>query len=150
MIIYNIRKSRYADTLKASGVANRWNKNEEFVIYAGSSISLATIELIAHRSSIDIKSDYKVLFIKVDMIESDITEIKKEELPRNWTSIEAYPVLQEMGSHWYQSKGTLLLRVPSVLIPWEFNYLINLKHPDFSKKVSILSVEDFNWGDRLI
>ncbi|SFQ42232.1 hypothetical protein SAMN04515674_11833 [Pseudarcicella hirudinis] len=48
MLVYNIRKSKYADSLKASGVANRWNKDDEFVIYAGASISLSTLELVAH------------------------------------------------------------------------------------------------------
>jgi len=150
MLVYNIRKSRYASSLKASGVANRWNKEEEFIIYAGGSISLSTLELVAHRNAIDIKSGYKLLFINLDVTESDITEIKLEHLPTNWKSIEAYPILQEMGSKWYQSKESLLLKIPSALVQWESNYLINVNHPEFLNKVSIDSAKEFIWDNRLI
>lgn len=150
MTVYNIRKSKYADSLKASGVANRWNKNDEFVIYASGSISLATLELVAHRNNIEIKSGYKLMFISIDIEDSDITEVKIEDLPENWKSIENYSILQEIGSKWYNSNASLLLKVPSALVHWEANYLINLNHPDFSKKVSILSVEDFLWDNRLL
>lgn len=150
MLVYNIRKSKYSDSLRASGVANRWNKEEEFIIYTGGSISLSTLELVAHRNAIDIKSGYKLLFIGLDIKESDVTEIKLEHLPANWKSIEAYPILQEMGSKWYQSKQSLLLKVPSALVQWESNYLINVNHPEFLNKVSIDSTQEFIWDNRLI
>jgi RES domain-containing protein len=149
MLVYNIRKAKYADSLKASGVANRWNKDDEFVIYAGGSISLSTLELVAHRSAIDLNLDYKLLFIETDSKSADITEINVKDLPKNWKSIQSYPILQELGSKWYQAKKTLLLKVPSALIPWESNYLINVSHPDFAKKVKIKSAEDFLWDKRL-
>lgn len=150
MLVYNIWKSKYAGSLKASGVANRWNKNEEFVIYAGGSISLATLELVAHRNAIDIRSGYKLLFIHLDISKSKITEVKIEDLPENWKSIEIYPVLQEMSSQWYQNKTSLILRVPSALVQWEYDYLINTAHPDFETKVSIFNTEEFVWDSRII
>lgn len=150
MLVYNIRKSKYADSLKASGVANRWNKEDEFVIYTGGSISLSTLELVAHRNAIDIKSGYKLLFINLEIDNSDSTEIKIEDLPKNWKSIESYPILQQIGSGWYRSKKSLIFKIPSVLVQWESNYLINTNHPDFPKKVSIYSTEEFIWDNRLI
>ncbi|HBI87546.1 RES family NAD+ phosphorylase [Sphingobacterium multivorum] len=150
MLVYNIRKSRYANTLQASGVANRWNKDDEYVIYTGESIALSTLELVAHRSSIIIKSDYKLLFIQLAIEESDITVVTINNLPKNWKSIESYPALQEIGSKWYKERKSLLLQVPSALVPWEHNYLINTSHPKFSSKVSILSTEDYIWDNRLL
>lgn len=149
MIVYNIRKSKYESSLKSSGVANRWNKNEEFVIYSAEAISLATLELAAHRNAIEINSGYKLLFINLDISEHNITELKEDALPINWKSIESYPALQNLGSQWYLEKKSLILKVPSALIPWEHNYIINVNHPDLSKKVSILSTEDFSWDHRL-
>lgn len=150
MFVYNIRKEKYSHSLMASGVANRWNKNDEYVIYAGSSISLSALELVAHRNSININSGYKLLTISISIKPSDIKEIELKDLPKNWKSLEGFPVLQKMGSKWYTSQNSLLLKVPSVLIPWENNYLINIHHPDFSKKVSLESVEGFTWDNRLI
>lgn len=150
MIVYNIRKSKYANSLKASGVVNRWNKNDEFVLYTGGTISLSTLELVAHRNGIDIKSGYKLLFIDLKIEDSDIQEIKMEDLPVKWKNIESYPLLQEIGSRWYQAKKNLILKVPSALVHWESNYLINTTHPDFSSKTSIDFMEDFIWDNRLL
>lgn len=69
---------------------------------------------------------------------------------KNSKSIKAYPALQEIGSEWYSQQNALILCVPSVLVHWENNYLINTSHPDFKKKVSLLKTEDFIWDSRLI
>ncbi|WP_312552983.1 RES family NAD+ phosphorylase [Empedobacter brevis] len=150
MFVYNIRKAKYAKSLQASGVANRWNKNDEFVIYTGSSRALSTLELVVHRSAIRIDNSYKLLVIEVDCKEDEVFEIKKNKLPKNWQSVEAYPRLQEIGSDWYQELKYLVMKVPSSIIPKEFNYLINTKHPDFTTKVKIKEVEVYQWDDRLL
>lgn len=150
MLVFNIRKARYSKSLQASGVANRWNKNDEFVIYTGSSRALSTLELVVHRSSISIDNSYKLLVIEIDCEEDEIYEIKKSKLPKNWQSVEAYPELQEIGSAWYQAFKYLVMKVPSSIIPKEYNYLINTKHPDFASKVKIKELEDYNWDDRLL
>ncbi|MFC0186189.1 RES family NAD+ phosphorylase [Pseudarcicella hirudinis] len=91
-----------------------------------------------------------MLFINLEIDNSDIIEIKIKDLPGNWKSIQRYPTLQKIGSAWYRSEKSLVLQVPSVLVPWESNYLINTNHPDFSKKTSIYSTEEFIWDNRLI
>lgn len=150
LLIFNIRKEKYAHSLQASGVANRWNKNEEYVIYAGSSRALSILELTAHRSFISLDESYKILAIELNLSKSDVKEIKLSDLPDNWKSITAYPDLQKLGSDWYKSLTHLVFKVPSVLVPKEFNYLIHTKHPDFNKKVQIKEIENFNWDKRLI
>src|SRR5690606_6631549 len=150
LLVYNLRKEKFAQSLTASGVANRWNKNEEYVIYTGSSRALSVLELTAHRAFIRIDETYKFLVIELTISESDIKEIDVEDLPKNWQSFTAYPVLQKLGSQWYQAKEQLVLKVPSALVPREFNYLIHTRHPEFSKKVKIKETESFNWDERLI
>jgi len=150
MTVYNIRKEQFAKVLSASGVANRWNSEDEFIIYTGSSIALSALELIAHRSAIKIDHQYKLLSIDVQVEEKDIMEIKLSALPLNWKSVIAYPELQKLGSDWYQNRKTLLLKVPLALVQNEFNYLINTKHREFAQKVSIKSTENFEWYNRLL
>ena len=130
MFVYNIRKEKYANSLRASGVANRWNKNDEFIIYTGSSRSLSTLELVVHRSGITIDNSYKLLVIEIACDDDDILEITSKDLPKNWRNVEAYPKLQTIGSTWYQSYDHLIMKVPSAVIPKEYNYLIHTKHPD--------------------
>lgn len=150
MIVYNIRKAKYAKQLSASGVANRWNKNEEYIIYTGSSISLSVLEMVAHRNTIQIKHSYKLLSIEIEAEPGDITPIQIKDLPPDWRTIFSYPVLQQIGSNWYQRNKTLLLEVPSVLVPSEKNYLINTHHPAFYEKVKLIQAEDFGWDQRLL
>ncbi len=38
-----------------------------------------------------------------------------------------------MGDNWFGSGATAILAVPSVVIPLEYNYLINPSHPDFTQ-----------------
>lgn len=149
MVIYNIRKSKYTNQLEASGIANRWNKEEEFVIYAGWSIALSVLELLAHRSSIKIGEGYRLLSIRLDIGSEDLMEIHIQNLPKDWKLIKSYPILQQIGSDWYNNQKSLVLKVPSALVPWEHNYMINTRHPLFKEMVSLLSVEDFDWDDRL-
>lgn len=150
MLLYNIRKARYAYSLVASGVANRWNKNNEYVIYAGGSRALSTLEMIVHRASIKIGTEYKLLTIDVAIDDVDILAIDVDALPLNWKSLAAYPSLQMIGSQWYRSQKQLVLKVPSVIIPQEFNYVINTSHPDFKSKVSLMEIADFQWDSRLL
>ncbi|QTV05458.1 RES family NAD+ phosphorylase [Faecalibacter bovis] len=150
MFVYNIRKEKYANSLRASGVANRWNKNDEFVIYTGSSRSLSTLELVVHRSGISIDNSYKLLVIEINCTTEEILEIKTSDLPKKWQNVESYPKLQAIGSEWYKSFKYLVMKVPSAIIPKECNYLINTKHPDFEKKVKIYEIEDYQWDKRLL
>ncbi len=147
-LVYNIRKEKYAHSLIASGAANRWNKEQEYVIYTGSSRALSALELVVHRSSIDLGSAYKLLVITINAEENDIQTVG--DLRGNWHSLANYNTLQAIGSRWYQAREKLLLKVPSAIIPKEFNYLINTSHPDFLTKVRILEKEDFTWDNRLM
>ncbi|MCO5259315.1 MAG: RES family NAD+ phosphorylase [Crocinitomicaceae bacterium] len=149
MIVFNLRKEKYAHQLIASGVANRWNKKDEFVIYTGENRALSTLELVVHRSSIYIDATYKMMVIEINASNNDVLEFKKEDLPCNWKSFKAYSELQSIASEWYKSQQYLILKVPSVLVNNEFNYILNTKHPQFKTKVKIKELEFFSWDDRL-
>lgn len=75
---------------------------------------------------------YKVLVISVADEDHLVKQIKIDALPNHWRRLKAYPELQKLGSDWYKSMETLILKAPSVVIPREYNYVINTRHPDFS------------------
>ena len=72
MVVYNIRKVEYSKKLIASGFSNRWNKDEEYVIYTSSSRALAMLELLVHRSGIDLGQGFRLLEIKLNITEKNI------------------------------------------------------------------------------
>lgn len=149
MEVFKICSEKYSHSLNASGASNRWNKKDEFVIYTGSSRSLSTLETVVHRSAINISSPYKLVIIAIDD-RSFIKEISITDLPENWKSIEAYVELQEIGSKWYNSLESLILKVPSAIISQEYNYIINTIHPLFAANVILQSLENFDWDKRLL
>lgn len=83
------------------------------------------------------------MVISISEGENLLQEIQRAELPENWHALEAYPQLQAIGSKWYLSKESLVLKVPSVLIREEYNYILNRQHPDFRTKISLWVQEDF-------
>jgi len=149
MEVYRILKEGFANNLTASGKANRWNKRGQLVIYAGSSRSLSTLELIVHRSNILPAIPYKVAVISFNENQL-IKQVEVNKLPTNWRTFSAYPALQELGSRWYTGQESLVLKIPSAVIPQEYNYMINTEHPDFSHNIQLLRIEDYFWDERLM
>jgi RES domain-containing protein len=78
--------------------------------------------------------------------------ILQKDLPKNWRDTGGYPELQKLGSEWYHSNRSLVLKVPSAVIPKEYNFLINTNHPDFNnqEKISLVRNEDYFWDERLL
>lgn len=150
MIVYNIRKQEYSKKLIASGFSNRWNRDDEYVIYTSSSRALAMLELLVHRSGLDLGKGFRLLEIKLSITEKDIEEIRVEKLVKNWQSIEAYSQEQKIGSEWHKRFDKLILKVPSVVIPQEYNYVINTRHKDFEKKVKLELIEEIDFDRRII
>jgi RES domain-containing protein len=151
MEVFRISSNKYSEKLTASGVASRWNKNDQFVIYTGASRSLATLELIVHKSSIKPVLDYKVMVISIADDIDLVKTIPEKELPDGWREMRFYNHLQALGSEWYTKNETLVLKVPSAVIPKEFNYIVNAKHPEFKpSKVKLVFQENYFWDNRLL
>ncbi|MBZ9729399.1 RES family NAD+ phosphorylase [Salegentibacter sp. JZCK2] len=150
MEVFRISHINYSKKLSCSGSANRWNFDGEYVIYTGSSRSLSTLELVVHRNSVQSLPNYEVMIISIADIEELYEQIPIKKLPKNWRKLEAYYKLQNIGSKWYKEQRSLVLKVPSAVIPKEYNYIINTKHPDFSSNVSLVRNEDYFFDKRLL
>lgn len=147
MILYRIAREKYADKLHSSGVANRWNIAYQYVIYSSENISLCAIELLAHTNGIRPAGNFKIMTIELKEPPS-ITEVATDILPADWNKLSAYGTTQQIGSAWYSAGKTLCLKVPSAIIPSEYNYILNTMHPDFTNSVRLAGVQDFFWDSR--
>lgn len=147
MIVYRIAKKEYSIALKASGYAARWNQKGSFVIYTAESRSLACLENLVHRSGEGDSNLYKVMLIQIpDSLEIEVIDVKN--LKPGWQRIENYPYCQKMAADWLSGGNTAILKVPSVLVKNEFNFILNPNHPDF-KKIKLTGAEDFIFDPRL-
>ncbi|MEM9858667.1 MAG: RES family NAD+ phosphorylase [Bacteroidota bacterium] len=147
MIVYRLAKLEYANSLQSSGSPNRWNRAQQFVIYTSGTMSLCALELLAHSSGLKPAGTYRMMKIEMDEPISQ-TDFKENDLPENWSSLSAYELTQTLGSNWYASKKSLVLRVPSAIITSENNYVINTMHPDYPNKVRLVGADIFFWDKR--
>ncbi len=147
MIVYRITLEKWAKSLNASGYPARWNSKGNFVVYTFSSRALACLENVVHRSGEGLNKLFKLMEIEIpDSLEMEI--ITQSILPENWQEFVNLPVTQEIGNNWISKKLSPVLRVPSVIIPGESNFLINQNHPDFGK-ITLRAVTDFIFDARL-
>jgi RES domain-containing protein len=147
--VYRLCREEYAADLKASGRAGRWNGSGQMVLYASESRSLCALEQLAHANSEMLRANYSVLVLQIPDAPEMYRTLQLSELPSEWRKLTTFPVLQNIGSGWYKQDQTLILKVPSILITQEWNYVINIKNAAFPKEVRLLGTEAFFWDDRL-
>lgn len=147
MEVFRISAPRYALSLTASGVANRWNTAGQYIIYTAASASLACLENVVHRGAEGLQAPFKLMRLDIpDQLL--IEEVPAAMLPTDWQQVTSYPQCQEIGSAWYQLRRSAVLKVPSAIITSESNYLLNTSHPDF-EQVKLLSTADFIFDPRI-
>jgi RES domain-containing protein len=148
MEIFRITDSDYADKLIASGRPARWNSKGVEMLYFAQSLALACLENAVHRTQIDLSNTN---FSRVTVqAPNDFSVVNTKDLPVGWNdkSSKGKYLCQQFGDNWIHRNSSLLLRVPSVIIPGEFNFLVNPNHPDF-KNVKIVDIHPFEFDTRI-
>jgi RES domain-containing protein len=124
----------------------RWNSPGVPMIYTAQSRALAALEMLVHLDSPDLLNKY-VLF-EVSMDPSYVRDLDIANLPRNWKADPTSAKVQAIGDDWVAAATSAVLRVPSTLVPGEFNFLLNPRHRDFGK-LRIGTVIPFQFDPRL-
>lgn len=126
----------------------RWNSEGKAVVYASSTASLAALELLVHLDVEDLPADLILIEIEVPD-DASIEEVGLDRLPEGWSSIADHPECVAIGDDWSASRRSLLVRVPSAVMPKETNVLINPEHPE-AGRVRVVAAEPFQLDRRLI
>lgn len=124
----------------------RWNPPGLSLIYTSATLSLAALELYVNVEPEDVPG----AFISMEALVPEgasLETIDLKSLPRAWRRCPAPAALQAIGRRWLEQGETLLLSVPSVVIPEERNFLINPQHPEFSK-LAIQRPKPFSFDPR--
>jgi RES domain-containing protein len=98
------------------------------MVYTAGTLALAALEVLVHVDHDLAPPDLVAIPIEIPK-RVRIEKIEIAILPPHWRAIPAPEELQRIGSVWARRATTLLLRVPSALIPEEYNYLVNPVHP---------------------
>jgi len=147
MIVFRIALAKYADKLIASGNAARWNSKDVQVIYTAQSRALACLENVVHRNSRGQQENFRTIIVEIpDNLK--ITIINTSDLIGDWKSFANIPFTQGLGNKWVKEASSAILRVPSVIVPEEHNYILNPAH-EYFKKIKYIANEPFQFDSRI-
>lgn len=146
---WRLTKTRYLTTAwdgeGARRTGGRWNSVGTAVVYASGTLSLALVETLVHLPS-GILPAYSAQ--RADFDEFLVTILEDADLPADWRSDPPPAASRAIGDTWAVAGRSVVLRVPSVVVPLEFNYLLNPRHPDFAQ-VTIGPALPFPFDPRL-
>lgn len=129
-----LTKTKYLSSAWDGGGAKRsggrWNSIGVPVVYASTTLSLALVEVLVHLPG-GILPAYSAVPIEFD--ESLVTSVELGLLPANWKDHPPPAETKTIGDRWVTDAASPLLRVPSVVVPEEFNFVLNPSHPDFAE-----------------
>ena len=150
MRVYRLTLSRYADAaFSGEGtrlVGSRWTPAGRPVVHTSATASVAVLETLVH-TAVNSMPSQRVIAVDVpDTLPVDTVDTA--DLPDDWRRTPPPPVLRDIGRAWLDADRTPILRAPSAIVPLEFNYLLNPRHPDFGR-LRIHEPEPFKIDKRL-
>ncbi len=112
-----------AQSLDGTGAkiyGGRWNSAGRSVVYSASCGALAALEYMVHMT----KLPANMLLVRIE-IPNTLAIEKVDSLPADEKAF------RQLGDEWLEHRGTVALHVPSVLVPRQWNILLNPEHPLF-------------------
>lgn len=103
----------------------RWNSTGVPVVYLAATRALAVLEILAQVRQASGLQDY--VLIPATFVRADVDVL--DHLPSDWRVIPAGGATRRIGAEWASARRSLALQVPSVILPAEFNYVLNPLHP---------------------
>jgi len=122
-------KAYTGDGARAHG--GRWNSKGVAVVYTADSLALASIEMIVNLPAPKLLQKYVRISAQISL--DFVSELSWADLPEDWNSRPISPSTRAIGDRWIKEQSSAVLRVPSIVVPDEYNYLLNPTHPDFSQ-----------------
>lgn len=123
----------------------RWHSPGTRIVYTSSSRALAVLEVLARLHGRAPRTPY--VLIAATFPDHAVTRLAPETLPADWRAYPGPAALQALGDAWIGNQASLVLQVPSAIIPEEPNFLINPRHPD-AASLTIGTAEPFRFDLR--
>lgn len=141
MIVWGLASGRYPP-LTGEGarlVAGRWNSPGRPLVYTSESLALCLAECLVHIPG-RLPTNYVAFKISIpdDSVEAAPDAARQHDLE----------VTRGFGDTWISKARTLVLRVPSAVLPDSYNVLLNPLHPR-AGEVRVVTQQPFQFDLRL-
>ncbi len=150
MIVYRLAKAAHAADLSGMGAflyGGRWNSPGVAVIYTSESRALTVLEVAVHTPLAIAPDGYQLIELEISIANLHI--YTPEKLRDSWNAIPPSAASQKIGDEFIEQGKFLLMKVPSAVVPGDYNLLINPSHKDM-KMVRIIRISDFTFDERLV
>ena len=147
MILWRVSNYQSLDGVGGLYVSGRWHTKGHPVVYCTLNPATALLETLVH---IEIDSEdrpERFQVLRIDGPESlSIEKVEADLLAPNWA--EDMNATQAVGDRWLSEKRSLLLQVPSVLVPETWNVLVNPLHIEINL-LKIIAMYEHPFDSRL-
>jgi RES domain-containing protein len=145
-----VKKARANETFSGEGArryGGRWNHRGTAVVYVSESLSLAALELFVRIGPAHKGMRFAAFKVEIPT-RVKIRELSEAELPGNWREEPPPDACKDIGTEWSKSGRSAVFRLPSVIVPVEYNYMLNVFHPDLGK-LKTSKPSDFAFDPRM-
>lgn len=125
MVLWRI--SRHRDLSGAGGLraAGRWHHAGHPVVYFAETPAAALLEVCVHTAANDVPPDFTLL--RIEGPDGEASSLQLANLPVDW--LQRLEATRDLGSAWLERGESVLLHVPSAIVPETMNCLFNPAHP---------------------
>ncbi|MBB4226731.1 RES family NAD+ phosphorylase [Rhizobium mongolense] len=152
MLLWRLSGTRYAHALDDGyglHFDGRWNTIGHPITYCATSPSLCVLEKLVHIEDPALLPPLTMVTYETPD-DAEIEIVTLDALPEDWRLREG--LTQQIGDNWHQGRSSLLLRVPSAIVPVanspDLNVLVNHAHLD-AAAIKVVTAEPFVLDPRL-
>ena len=129
--LYRIVHKQYQDDPFSGkgGLYNksRWASRGQLVSYAADHLATATLEKLTGVQRASLMTEMVYACAEID--DQHATLLSEDDLPEDWDKLPAADATRDVGDAWLEAQDSVVLRVPSVVLPHSYNYVVNATHP---------------------
>jgi RES domain-containing protein len=129
MVPWRISRHRDLSGVGCLRAAGRWHYAGHAIVYLTETPASALLEVCVHTSANDVPPDLTLL--KIEGPDVEVPSIKTEDLPKGWRTQPE--VTRDLGTAWLERNESVLLEVPSAIVPETGNFLFNPSHKQAAK-----------------
>lgn len=100
------------------------------VAYASETAAHAVLEVLVHLQSSAVLGSYHLVSVRFPS--GLVNALDVAELPPTWAESPPPAAVRAIGDEWVRGGSSAVLRVPSVIVEGDHNYLLNPAHPEFA------------------
>ena len=124
MILWRISRHRDLRGIGGLRAAGRWHYAGRPIVYLAETPASALLEVCVHTSANDVPPEFTLL--KIEGPDLDVPFVGVDTLPKGWrTNLE---ITRDLWTSWLERNETVILRVPSAIVPQTMNCLFNPAH----------------------